>query len=185
MAGIDLGGRSARRETNRELALVPFIDFLLCLVAFLLVTAVWTRMARLPADANVPGRADCCAPSAKPKTLHVTVEDSRFVLSWREGDTVLTRSEVSRAGVRNASGDTSFPTLSRALDAEWRANGSHRAASDSKRDRAVLHAPNALEYSELVGVMDALREVKRGEPAAARPSAPALDPAFEVSFAVD
>ena len=28
MAGIDVGGRSSRRETNRELALVPFMDAL-------------------------------------------------------------------------------------------------------------------------------------------------------------
>lgn len=184
MAGIDVGGRSSRRAINHELALVPFIDFLLCLVAFLLVTAVWTRMARLPADANVPGRAECCAPAVKPKTLHVTVEDARFVLSWREGETVLTRGDVRRAGVRNAAGDVRFPELTRAIESEWRANGSHRAASDGKRDRAVLHTPNGLEYSELVGVMDALREVKRGESAAGAPVAMA-DPAFDVSFAVD
>jgi hypothetical protein len=57
MATIDVGGRSSRRELNRELTLVPFIDFLLCIVAFLLVTAVWSQMARLEAQANVPGGA--------------------------------------------------------------------------------------------------------------------------------
>ena len=56
MAGIDVGGGGhGRRSVNQELPLVPFIDFLLCLVMFLLVTAVWSQMARLNADAQVPG----------------------------------------------------------------------------------------------------------------------------------
>src|SRR5882757_3289871 len=55
MAGIDVGGGHGRRSVNQELPLVPFIDFLLCLVMFLLVTAVWSQMSRLNADAQVPG----------------------------------------------------------------------------------------------------------------------------------
>jgi len=182
MAAIDLGTQGNRRETNRELALVPFIDFLLCLVAFLLVTAVWTQMSRLPADAMLPGKPECCTPPLKPKTLHVTVEDERFVLSWREGSTVLTKSDVPRNAVATASGDHAFPELARALEKEWLANGMHRATSDLARDSAVLHTPNSLAYAELVGVMDAVRHVKRAEPGAIEHRA---DPAFAVSFAVD
>ncbi len=56
MAGIDVGGgHGGKRATNHEHPLIPFIDFLLCLVAFLLVTAVWSQMARINADARVPG----------------------------------------------------------------------------------------------------------------------------------
>jgi biopolymer transport protein ExbD len=55
MAGIDVGGHGGKRSTNHEIPLIPFIDFLLCLVAFLLVTAVWSQMARINADARVPG----------------------------------------------------------------------------------------------------------------------------------
>jgi hypothetical protein len=56
MAGIDVGGgHGGKRNVNHEIPLIPFIDFLLCLVAFLLVTAVWSQMARINADARVPG----------------------------------------------------------------------------------------------------------------------------------
>ena len=51
------------------------VDFLLCLVAFLLVTAVWSNMSRLPADAMHEGNPECCPPRTKPKTLHVTVDE--------------------------------------------------------------------------------------------------------------
>jgi biopolymer transport protein ExbD len=182
MAAIDVGTSSSRRETNRELALVPFIDFLLCLVAFLLVTAVWTKMSRLPADPRLPGKSECCAPPTKPKTLHVTVEDARFVLSWREGSQVLTRSEIRRHPVAIGSDDVRFPELARALEHEWNANGVHRAPSDRTLDSAVLHTPNSLPFAELVGVMDAVRHVRRAEPGALASRA---EPAFAVSFAVD
>lgn len=182
MAAIDVGTSSSRRETNRELALVPFIDFLLCLVAFLLVTAVWTTMSRLPADATLPGKPECCAPHTKPKTLHVTVEDARFVLSWREGSQVLTQSEAPRRPVLTASGDVRFPELTRALEREWRANGLYRAPSDRKSDSAVLHTPNSLPFADLVGVMDSVRHVRHAELGALASGA---EPAFAVSFAVD
>src|SRR5262245_54961913 len=41
------GGRKGRKDVNAELVLVPYIDLLTCMVAFLLITAVWTQIARL------------------------------------------------------------------------------------------------------------------------------------------
>lgn len=38
---------SGRKSVAAELHLVPYIDLLTCLVAFLLITAVWTQLARL------------------------------------------------------------------------------------------------------------------------------------------
>jgi biopolymer transport protein ExbD len=182
MAAIDLGTPGARRETNRELALVPFIDVLLCLVAFLLVTAVWTQMSRVPVDAMQPGRPDCCPPQDKPKTLHLRVEDERFVLSWREGAALLQARDVPRRAVATASGDTRFPDLASALETEWRVNGMHRAPSDPKRDSAVLHTSNTLAYADLVGVMDAVRAVRRPDSNGVSNKG---DTAFSVSLAVD
>jgi biopolymer transport protein ExbD len=181
MATIDVGTTSGRRETNRELALVPFIDFLLCLVAFLLVTAVWTQMSRLPADAT-QGKPACCATPEKPKALHLSVEDARFVLSWRDGNAIVTSRDVRRLPVLNASGDVRYPDLARALEDEWRANGMHRAPSDPTRDGAVLHTPNTLAYADLVGVMDAVRTVRRADP---KGLANGGETAFALSFAVD
>jgi biopolymer transport protein ExbD len=46
-------------SVNIELNIVPFIDVMSCLTAFLLVTAVWIATAELPTTANAP-----CAPGA-------------------------------------------------------------------------------------------------------------------------
>lgn len=60
MAGIDTGGgHGGKKSVNQELPLVPFIDFLLCCVMFLLVTAVWNQLARIQTNQSIAG-----APSA-------------------------------------------------------------------------------------------------------------------------
>ena len=48
MAGIDTGGggHGGRRSVNQELPLVPFIDFLLCLVMFLLDTDALSELEK-------------------------------------------------------------------------------------------------------------------------------------------
>lgn len=46
MARIDTGSDSKSVDVN--LNIVPFIDLMSCLTAFLLVTAVWTNLAQIP-----------------------------------------------------------------------------------------------------------------------------------------
>ena len=45
-ADIDTGGD--KKSVNVNLNIVPFIDLLSCLTAFLLVTAVWSNFAQIP-----------------------------------------------------------------------------------------------------------------------------------------
>jgi biopolymer transport protein TolR len=46
MAHIDTG--DDKKSRNVDLNIIPFIDLMSCLTAFLLVTAVWVNMAQLP-----------------------------------------------------------------------------------------------------------------------------------------
>ncbi len=80
MASIDSGStRGGRRTINQELALVPFIDLLLCCVMFLLVTAVWAELGQM--GANLPGAAsDSPAPHHNEISLQVQVSHSGFVV---------------------------------------------------------------------------------------------------------
>jgi len=52
---IDGGGGDRKKPLNAELNLVPYIDLLTCMVAFLLITAVWTQLARLQIGQRGPG----------------------------------------------------------------------------------------------------------------------------------
>jgi biopolymer transport protein ExbD len=45
---VSLGpARGGRKALDAELNLVPFIDLLVCCICFLLITAVWTQIARI------------------------------------------------------------------------------------------------------------------------------------------
>jgi biopolymer transport protein ExbD len=44
---IEGGSRGRRKSLAADLNLVPYIDLLTCMVAFLLITAVWTQLARI------------------------------------------------------------------------------------------------------------------------------------------
>ena len=56
MAGVSVGGGGGgRRSLDSEINMIPFIDLLMVTIAFLLITAVWSHMARVNADAQVPG----------------------------------------------------------------------------------------------------------------------------------
>jgi biopolymer transport protein ExbD len=176
MASIGGGPSAGPRVLNHELPLVPFIDFLLCLVAFLLVTAVWTQAARLRADANVPGQNGPAGPPSK--ELHLAIRDADFELTWKLGATVLDRKNVARKATTAEDGSLRYGELGDALGKEWKAHGVHQSASDPSPDRAVLHSGNTTEYADIVAVLDALHGTKR-------PLGGETVPAFAVAFAVD
>jgi biopolymer transport protein ExbD len=187
MAGIDVGGgHGGKRSLNQEIPLIPFIDFLLCLVAFLLITAVWTQMSRINADARVPGPPDPdkeLEEQKKDKTLHVEMRgEEKFQLVWKEGNVVINTIDVPRKQVPLAGEDFSYPDLSLKIKEEWSANGSHRADSDLKRDQAVLHTDNTTKFADIIAVIDSIyaprRDVRLG-------GAVEEIPAFNVTFAVN
>lgn len=187
MAGIDVGGHGGKRSTNHEIPLIPFIDFLLCLVAFLLVTAVWSQMARINADARVPGPPKPDEPEEikeKPKQLHVEMKgEEKFQLIWKEGNTVVNTIDVPRKEVEVNNGDVTYPDLAKKIEEEWKTNGSHRNASDKKFDRAVLHTDNSTEFVHVIAVLDAIYSPQREfAPAGGNPE---KVPAFHVTFASD
>lgn len=73
---VDSGG-GGRRSLDTEINMVPMIDLLMCLICFLLITAVWSTMARINADAQVPGppKPDTPVDEQKdpPPMLHVII----------------------------------------------------------------------------------------------------------------
>jgi len=75
MAGVDVAGLGGgkRRSLDSEINMIPMIDLLMVTISFLLITAVWTHMARVDMDAQVPGHPPEGAPlpPIPEKQLHV------------------------------------------------------------------------------------------------------------------
>jgi len=179
MATIDSGtARRGVRATNHELPLVPFIDFLICLVVFLLAQVGFANVARLQSNANVPGKQSD-VPAANAKRLHVSVEDHRFRISWRAGAEVLASSDVPRNVLIEGRGVRRYPELAHFLDRDFRAHGTHQDPADGALDEAVLHVQNSTAYEDVIAVLDALRSPRRATPGAGQASV------FAVSFAAD
>jgi biopolymer transport protein ExbD len=179
-------GDSGGKGVDVDINLVPFIDLMSCLVAFLLVTAVWSQMARINADARVPGPPKQDEPEQikKEKQLHVEMRgEQKFQLVWKEGNTVINTIDVERKKVPvGDGGDITYPDLSKKIGEEWNANGAHRAATDNKFDQAVLHTDNSTPFLEVVAVIDSIYSPKRDFTAGGKTD---KVPAFNVTFAVN
>lgn len=194
MAGVsvDSGGKGGRRSLDSEINMIPMIDLLVCCISFLLLTAVWSHMARVNADAQVPGppSTDQVEPQTPEKMLHVTMvttsDDEKFVLEWRSGKTsVEAPIDVPRPHADRVAPGTCpaepvrFTDLAKKIEAEWTARGTYRGDAP-KRDQAVLHTDNKVPFCDLIAVIDAIYQPKREYPGAKKPV-----PAFNVTFSVN
>jgi biopolymer transport protein ExbD len=188
MAGLDLEASRGRgrKSVDSEINMIPMIDLLMVTISFLLITAVWSHMARVDADAQVPGRGIDTPPPAAEAQLHVLMASpERFVLAWKQGTTTIDSIELTRAAGGAAQPDVHglrFPELAARIDSEWRTKGKHAHPTDPAFDRAVVHTGNATEFADIVGVIDAVSSPRRAVILGGKES---TVPAFHVVFAVD
>jgi biopolymer transport protein ExbD len=188
MAGIDVGASGGhKRATNSEINMVPFIDLLMCTIAFLLITAVWVTSSRIPANAEVPGdpgcRGDACHPLVE-RVLHLSVTENDFKLVWKREGTVLSEVHVPRAGVDVGDREkvTRYPDLTKAIEKDWGQYREHFDPSDKKRDNVVLHTDDRTPFKDLVAVLDAVNGTHRAlrNPDGKVSQVPAFNPTFAV-----
>src|SRR5438445_12494175 len=78
MAGVSIpdGGKGGKKTLDVSIPLVPFIDLLCSLIAFLLMTAVWTQIARLELKQGnaAPPETPPQATPTPPQTIDLRVE---------------------------------------------------------------------------------------------------------------
>jgi biopolymer transport protein ExbD len=190
MGGVDVGGGDSKRKSlDSEINMIPMIDLLMVTISFLLITAVWTHMARINADAQVPGppRPDVEQEKVEPeKQLHIEMRASdKFVLIWKQGGTTLTSVDVPRKEENISAGAVTivrFPALAEKIEEEWKNNGQHKADSDKKLDQAILHTDNKVEYKYIIAVIDAVYRPKRKLAVGGKSEDV---PSFNVTFAVN
>jgi biopolymer transport protein ExbD len=164
MGGVDVGGEGGKKKaTNTDINMVPFIDLLMCTIAFLLITAVWVTNSRMNADAQVPGPPSTTTPTTPitpEKVLNVHIGETDFALVWKQGATVISEVRVPKAA-QDLGVVVKYPELAKKLEQEWQANANHRDPSDKKLDQAILHSDNRTPFKELVAVLDALYTTRR------------------------
>ena len=150
---IDTGGKGGKKSLDAELNLVPFIDLLVCCICFLLITAVWTQMARIkvnPASRGSQGKKE-----DQPKKM----EEKIIVLVGEEGYTVVVGADRQVVPKRGRIFDTEElgKRLRLLKEARPDKNDLTVAAEDSIRYQAVITAMDVAlkEHFNQIRVTDA------------------------------
>ncbi len=138
MASISVGGgHGGKKAVDADVPLVPFIDLLLCCVMFLLVTAVWNRLASVEVSQDLPSphASDVARPDAI--ALYLQVTHAGYVLSSSAGEHV----EIPRVGD--------------AYDQETlRARLEERHAAEPARHDIVVAPEDGVHYADVITGMD-------------------------------
>jgi biopolymer transport protein ExbD len=140
MGGISVGGgHGGKKNLDSEIPLVPFIDLLLCCVMFLLVTAVWNRLARLDANQQVPGQQAQMdqPPPEETIRLYLQVTQAGYTIASTAGE----RIEIPKAGDAY-----DVETLRTRLQ-------ERRQAEPNRRDMIVAPEDGVL-YEDVIAAMD-------------------------------
>ncbi len=192
MAGVGVeAAKGGRRTTDSEINMIPMIDLLMVTISFLLITAVWTHMSRINADAQVPGppRPDVEQDKVEPeKQLHVEMrQPDHFTLVWKQSGTIITTIDVPRKDNIETMGATKikmvrYKELADKIESEWKTVGQHRDGTDKKFDQAILHTDNDTPYMNIIGVIDAIYQPKRDYTVNGKTE---KMPSFNVTFAVN
>lgn len=135
------GGKGKKKSLDAVINLVPFIDLLSSLIAFLLMTAVWTQLATL----QVGQQGNNAAPSQekpeeKPK-MTITVTEKGFLLGISSGGGPQETVPLEKVG-----GDYNFEELNKKL-AEVK-------GQLPDLDDVTVQAEDGVVYDVLVRVVD-------------------------------
>jgi len=76
---VETGNKGGKKPLNADLNLVPYIDLLTCMVAFL-ITAVWSQLARLSVQQKGQGQAGEDTPPEKVFKLVIVVNSEGYNL---------------------------------------------------------------------------------------------------------
>lgn len=136
MAGVsvDTGGKGGKKNTDFNVNLVPFIDLLSSLIAFLMMTAVWTQVGRLQVatGGGVSDSTDIPKPTLQ---LNLTITE--------QGYSIIAGGKID---VPKKDGQYDVKALAEKLKAV-------KADYPDQRNITVM-AEDAIEYQDIVRAVD-------------------------------
>jgi biopolymer transport protein ExbD len=134
---LEGSGRPGRKAVDSIVNMVPFIDLLVCCIAFLIITAVWTQLERLDLrqEGGVIGRTDS---SVAAPVLRLRMGEQGFTIVDEVG---------ARVTVPRSEGRFDLARLGRELGTL------RRIAAPSTR--VVLTPDDGQRYDDIVAVLDA------------------------------
>ena len=150
------GGKGRGKNLNVDLNLVPFIDFMSCLIAFLMIAAVWTQISALQVEQNIsppdPNVEIPDPPPPPPLTVHVR-GDGHFIC-------------------RKVEEGTNIPKIGETYD-YTKLDELMRKDHETYPDQTmiVINTDDGVPYEEMIKVLDLSRDI--GYPQTALAGGPA------------
>ena len=143
--------------------ITTFLNLMVVLVPFLLITAVFSRVTIL--ELNLPTAAGSDQPTKVKLTIEVVVREKGLEIS--NGRSVIARFPKVDGVVEAAAGSEAPPEKTKVYDLKSLSEYllKIKAKYPDKTDATVLMEPN-IEYDYLIDVMDVVRsaEIRQGEP---------------------
>ena len=138
-ASIDTGGD--KKSVNVELNIVPFIDLMSCLTAFLLVTAVWTNIAQINIKPKGIGRdAEKTLQEEEPVRASVLVQEETI---WIGLSRINDFRQINREGE-----DFNWEAFREVLDEH------KQSAFFADREDIEIAADDKVNYQTIITAMD-------------------------------
>jgi biopolymer transport protein ExbD len=133
------GGGGGKKSVDVDINLVPFIDMMSCLVAFLLITAVWTNLAQINIKPKgMANQSDVPPPTEPPQNISMLVAGDSIWVGVSTGD----RRQIKKAG-ENHDWENVATTL-----AEFK-SGVFVAREDIE-----IAAEDGVQYQDIISAMD-------------------------------
>ncbi len=137
------GGKGRGKGQMVDLNLVPFIDFMSCLIAFLMITAVWTEIHSLNIEQSVntdPPDPNIVPDEVPPLTVHVRSDGHWIGRKVEEG--------------------TNIPKLGDSYDyAKLQEIMAKDHETYADKDTVIINTDDGVDYLEMVTVLDMSRKV--------------------------
>lgn len=162
------GGKGRGKNMMVDLNLVPFIDFMSCLISFLMIAAVWTQIASLDVEQNISNQNDTPPepqdpPPPPPLTIHIRSDGTFICRKVEEGTNIPKVGETydyKKLKELITTDHETFPT----------------------EDMVVINTDDGVPYEEMMKALDLTREIGypktllAGGPPSATPDGQGLAP---------
>jgi biopolymer transport protein TolR len=144
-AGPTPTGKSGKKPLDAAINLVPFIDLLSCCISFLLITAVWTQLARM----DVTQKGQGAAGSTDEKPPEPTVNLTLYI--DKDGYT-FAKSTGENTPIPNKGDDYDYSKLADTL----------KQAKDQYPDKndISIKADDTVMYAKIIRTMDIVLSAK-------------------------
>ena len=137
---VDSGGKGGRKSVDSNVNMVPMIDLLISVIAFLLMTAVWVQTGQLQASQPRGAPSPDSQPPPQEDQLKVMVNPSGL----RVGTTATDMRDI-------ANGPHKIEELRTLLG--------QRHTSNAQQREVWIQPDSAVTYSDIIEVMDVIYEV--------------------------